>query len=147
MSIVVGVPPDESGSAALALAAILARSADDDLVITTVVPLPWPPRPSAMDAEYREHLQRRGEQTLTRARAELDERIPARFELRQARSSRLASPRRPPSTPPQCWSWDLPPAGRSGGCRWAACSTEFCTVPTCPWPSRPEASAVGVRCA
>lgn len=86
MSIVVGVAPEESGSAALALAAMLARSAGEDLVVTTVVPLPWPPRPAAMDAEYREHLKRRGEQALARARAELDHHSQARFELREARS-------------------------------------------------------------
>ena len=41
MTIVVGIAPEERGRAALHLAAMLARSTGDDLVVCTVVPAPW----------------------------------------------------------------------------------------------------------
>ena len=56
MTMIVGYAPDERGKAALHLAAMLARSAGDDLVVCTVVPAPWVPGMARVDAEYREYL-------------------------------------------------------------------------------------------
>src|SRR5205823_2833013 len=53
MTIVAGFDPDAHGRAVLHLAAMLARSADDDLVVCAVIPEPWPPGPARVDAEYR----------------------------------------------------------------------------------------------
>ena len=43
MTMIVGYAPDERGKAGLHLAAMLARSADVDLVVGCVVPAPWVP--------------------------------------------------------------------------------------------------------
>jgi nucleotide-binding universal stress UspA family protein len=86
VSVVVGIAPEESNSGALALAGMLARSTEEPLVVTATVPLPWPPHPEALDSDYREHVRALGEQSLERARAQLDPAHPTRFELREARS-------------------------------------------------------------
>ena len=56
MTLVAGVAPDGRGRAVLHLAAMLARSADDDLVLCAVVPGAWPPSPAKVDAEYQAEL-------------------------------------------------------------------------------------------
>ena len=70
---VVGYAPDGRGRAVLHLAGMLARSADDDLVLCTVVPTSWPPSPARIDAEYRAHVKREVGAVLERARARLDD--------------------------------------------------------------------------
>jgi hypothetical protein len=52
MTLVVGYAPDGRGGAVLRLAAMLARSAQDDLVVCAVVASPWPPGPGQVDSEY-----------------------------------------------------------------------------------------------
>ena len=52
MSLLVGFAPDARGKAVLHLAGMLARSADEDLVVCAVVPAPWYPSPARVDAEY-----------------------------------------------------------------------------------------------
>ena len=61
MTMVVGIAPDGRGRAALHLAGMLARSGGDDVLLCAVVPLPWPPSPARVDAEYRAHLDSDGE--------------------------------------------------------------------------------------
>ena len=51
MTLVVGFAPDGRGRGVLHLAAMLARSAGDDLVVCAVIPSPWPPSPARVDAE------------------------------------------------------------------------------------------------
>ena len=58
MTIVVGFDPDGHGKAVLHLAAMMARSANEDLLVCAIVPAPWAPSPARVDAEYREYLQR-----------------------------------------------------------------------------------------
>jgi nucleotide-binding universal stress UspA family protein len=58
MTIVVGLPPDLRNWGAMHLAGMLARSAQDDLMICAVVPTPWAPSPARVDAEYRTQLER-----------------------------------------------------------------------------------------
>jgi nucleotide-binding universal stress UspA family protein len=87
MTVLVGFAPDGHGRAVLHLAAMLARSGGDDLVVCAVVPKPWPPSPARVDAEYRAHLETMAEHALDRARARLPEDLPARFLVRHARST------------------------------------------------------------
>ena len=56
MSILAGYPPEGRDRAVLNLAAMLARSAGDDLLVCTVVPAPWFPSPARIDAEYQAYL-------------------------------------------------------------------------------------------
>jgi nucleotide-binding universal stress UspA family protein len=67
MTIVVGLPPDIRNTGALHLAAMLARSARDDLIICAVVPTPWAPSPARVDAEYRAELEREANKALAEA--------------------------------------------------------------------------------
>jgi len=56
MTFVVGFAPDGSGHAVLHLAAMLARSGGEDLLVATIVPAPWAPGPARVDAEYQAEL-------------------------------------------------------------------------------------------
>ena len=86
MSMVVGVSPDRRGTAELDLAAMLARSATDDLVLCTVVPAPWPPGPAKVDAEYRAELERVAKEALEAAWARVPADISAATLVRPAHS-------------------------------------------------------------
>jgi nucleotide-binding universal stress UspA family protein len=87
MTMVVGFAPDGRGRAVLHLAALLARSGGEDLVVCAVVPSPWPPSPARVDAEYRAYLEGTAESALSRARARLPADIPTRYEVKHARSA------------------------------------------------------------
>jgi len=86
MTMVVGFAPDGRGHAVLHLAAMLARSGGEDLVVCAVVPAPWPPSPAKVDAEYQAYLQGAAENALSRARGRLASDVPARFEVVHSRS-------------------------------------------------------------
>jgi hypothetical protein len=64
MTMVVGFAPDGRGRAVLHLAAMLARSGSEDLVVCAVVPSPWPPSPAKVDAEYQAYLEGAAENAL-----------------------------------------------------------------------------------
>jgi nucleotide-binding universal stress UspA family protein len=83
---VVGLPTDERGRAALHLGAMLARSADDDMAVCTVVPEPWPPGIARLDAKHHEHLDRAAADALDRARELLPPDVHASFEVVRSRS-------------------------------------------------------------
>jgi hypothetical protein len=51
MTVLVGLPRDERATAAVQLGLMLARSLDEDLVVCTIVPPPWPPGMARVDAE------------------------------------------------------------------------------------------------
>jgi nucleotide-binding universal stress UspA family protein len=87
MSLLVAFAPDGRGRAVLHLATMLARSADDDLVVCAVVPAPWYPSPARVDAEYRDYLQQAAERALDGARGRLPADIPATFVVHHARSA------------------------------------------------------------
>jgi nucleotide-binding universal stress UspA family protein len=87
MSLLVAFAPDGRGRAVLHLATMLARSAEDDLVVCAVVPAPWYPSPARVDAEYREYLQQAAERALDGARSRLPADIPATFVVHHARSA------------------------------------------------------------
>ncbi len=87
MTMIVGYAPDERGKAALHLAGMLARSADDDLVVASVVPAPWIPGMAKVDAEYREYLDETAAEALERARDYLPGDVAATFVAHSSRSA------------------------------------------------------------
>lgn len=87
MTLLVGFDPDGHGRAVLHLAAMLARSADEDLLVCAVVPAPWAPSPARVDAEYRDYLQRTAEGALSEARGRLPEDLPVEVLVHHARSA------------------------------------------------------------
>jgi nucleotide-binding universal stress UspA family protein len=87
VTMVVGFAPDGRGRAVLHLAAMLARSAGDELVVCAVVPLPWPPSPARVDAEYRAQLDATANAALAQARARLPSDVPASYVVHHARSA------------------------------------------------------------
>jgi nucleotide-binding universal stress UspA family protein len=87
VSLLVGFAPDGRGKGVLHLAAMLARSSGDDLIVCAIIPAPWPPGPARVDAEWRAELERTAQEALGRARERLPEDIPARFLVRHARST------------------------------------------------------------
>jgi nucleotide-binding universal stress UspA family protein len=88
VTIIVGCTPKESGSDALELAAMLARTAQEDVVaVAVVVPTAaWPPSPERVDADYRAYLARLGERSLARAKEWMPDRVKTTFVVRQASS-------------------------------------------------------------
>jgi len=87
VTMLVGIHPDGHGKAVLDLAAMLARSAGDELVVCAVIPSAWPPSPARVDAEYREQLAETAHRALDQARARLPDDIPATFQVGHARSA------------------------------------------------------------
>jgi nucleotide-binding universal stress UspA family protein len=87
MTLVVGLAPDGRGRAVLHLAAMLARSAEDDLVVCAVVPAPWPPGPADEDSEYRRFLDGMARAALERARERLPGEVAADSLVHHARSA------------------------------------------------------------
>ena len=87
MSILAGYPPEGRDRAVLNLAAMLARSAGEDLVVCTVVPAPWFPSPARIDAEYQEYLDDVANQALDRARADLPADVSTTFSMHRSRSA------------------------------------------------------------
>jgi nucleotide-binding universal stress UspA family protein len=87
MTMVVGFAPDGRGRAVLHLAALLARSGGEELLVCAVVPASWPPSPAKIDAEYRETLSGAADNALSRARGRLPADVSASYEVVQARSA------------------------------------------------------------
>ena len=87
MTMVVGFAPDGRGHAVLHLAAMLARSGGEDLVVCAVVPEDWPPSPARVDAEYQAYVQGAAENALSRARARMAPDVTATYRVVRARST------------------------------------------------------------
>ena len=86
MTFVVGLRRDERGRAALNVAAMLARSTGEDLVVCAVVPAPWPAGVARVDAEYQAYLERIARDVVDEARARLSGAVKADFAVVRARS-------------------------------------------------------------
>ena len=86
MTLVAGYAPEERSKAVLHLAAMLARSFGEDLVVATVVPKPWFPSMAKVDAEYQTYLDTQADAALDQARSELPSDVTATF-VRQASRS------------------------------------------------------------
>jgi nucleotide-binding universal stress UspA family protein len=84
MTLLVGVAPERRARAVLDLAAMLARTDGDDLLVTSIVPAPWVPGPARVDAEYQAELQGLAQAALDDARQRLPE--GARYLVHHARS-------------------------------------------------------------
>jgi nucleotide-binding universal stress UspA family protein len=87
MTMLVAYAPDGRGRAVLHLAAMLARSADDDLLLCAVVPVSWPPSPARVDAEYQEALSRTASEALEAARSRLPGDLAVATVVHHARST------------------------------------------------------------
>ena len=87
MTMLVAYAPDGHGRAVLHLAAMLARSAGDDLLVGAVVPGTWPPSAARVDAEYQAELQRAAKDALEAALRRLPDDIPVATVVHQARST------------------------------------------------------------
>lgn len=77
MSVLVGYSPQESGTAALELGVVLARSLGEPLLVTTVAVVPVPFIESDIDAEYARLILQWAERSLDHARS----RVPADLEV------------------------------------------------------------------
>src|SRR3954462_13217355 len=86
MTTLIGLAPDERGAAAVGLGSMLARSVSDDVVVVTVVPTPWPPRPDRIDAEYLALQEKAAQEALTAARARIGADLPVELVTHSARS-------------------------------------------------------------
>jgi nucleotide-binding universal stress UspA family protein len=82
----IGLAPGEWGAAALHLGAMLARSAEEPVVVATIVPAPWPPSPYRSDAEFLHLQEQAGLAVLASARTQLGRAPAGDYVLRRARS-------------------------------------------------------------
>ncbi len=87
MTLVVGAAPEHGGKAALHLAAELARSAGEDVVVASVVPAPWYPSLARVDAEYQSYLVEAADRALAGARAALPSDVPVTTVVQHASSA------------------------------------------------------------
>jgi nucleotide-binding universal stress UspA family protein len=87
VTLVVGYAPDGRGGAVLHLAAMLARSAQDDVLVCAVVPSPWPTGPAQVDSEYRRLLDGMARAALERAGERLPGDVAAASLVHHARSA------------------------------------------------------------
>ncbi len=87
MTIVVGLAPGKKGLSALHLAAVMARSRVEDLLVCTIVKAPWPPDPNYADREYLAYQEKALQASLEHAREYLGaDPIHAEFVVRRATS-------------------------------------------------------------
>src|SRR3954452_2880735 len=86
MTTVIGLAPHERGAAAVHLGSMLARSVSDDVVVVTVVPTPWPPRPDRIDAEYLALQEKTAQEALAAARAGIGSDLSVELVTHSARS-------------------------------------------------------------
>ena len=86
MTVVVGLSPGDGAWSAVSLGAMLARSADLRLVVTAVVPEPWPPHPSWSDEPVLALQTSMAEKALAEARPQVEGYRAVDYVLRRARS-------------------------------------------------------------
>jgi nucleotide-binding universal stress UspA family protein len=87
VTIVAGYPPNRRGKAVLSLAALLARSSGEDLVVCIVAPTPWLPGVVREDTAYQSQIDDMTDSALAKARAELPSDVAATFTTVKARSA------------------------------------------------------------
>ena len=88
MPLLVGVDPGRSSAPALHLAALLARSADTDLVVTVVIGRSWMPSMAKVDQEWQDHTRAIADAALERAREVLGDGTRASYVVHEASSTR-----------------------------------------------------------
>jgi nucleotide-binding universal stress UspA family protein len=87
MTLLAGFAPDAKGRGVLHLAALLARSSGEPLVVGTVIPRSWPPGLARVDAEYHAYLDTTAEEALAVARRRVPDDVEATFVAHHARSA------------------------------------------------------------
>jgi nucleotide-binding universal stress UspA family protein len=87
MTLLAGFAPDGKGRGVLHLAALLARSSGEPLVVGAVIPRPWAPSPARVDAEYQEFTETAADDALAQARRRLPDDVEATFVVHHARSA------------------------------------------------------------
>lgn len=87
MTLLAGFAPDGKGRGVLHLAALLARSSGEPLVIGAVIPRSWPPGLARVDAEYHSYLDTTAEEALATARRRVPDDVEATFVAHHARSA------------------------------------------------------------
>ncbi len=87
MTLLAGYAPDAQGRGVLQLAAMLARSSAEPLVIGAVIPRSWPPSLARVDAQYQEFTDAAAEDALATARRRLPGDVEASFVVHHARSA------------------------------------------------------------
>ncbi len=86
MTIVVGYPANRRGRGVMNLAAMLARSSGEDLLICAVIPAPWMPGMSRADEGYRSYVDEVASGALAQAKSELPADVSAQYTTVNARS-------------------------------------------------------------
>lgn len=87
MTIIVGLAPGNKGHAALHLAAVLARSRVEALLVCTIVKAPWPPDPNQSDREYLAYQEQQAQTSVEHARSYLgDGPLDVKYVVRRASS-------------------------------------------------------------
>jgi nucleotide-binding universal stress UspA family protein len=87
MTLLAGFAPDGRARGVLHLAAQLARSTGEPLVVGVVIPRPWAPSPARVDAEYQEFTDTAADDALAQARRRLPDDVEATFVVHHARSA------------------------------------------------------------
>jgi len=87
MTLLAGFAPDAKGRGVLHLAALLARSSGEPLVVGAVIPRSWPPGLARVDAEYHSYLDTTAEEALATARRRVPDDVEATFVAHHARSA------------------------------------------------------------
>jgi len=88
MTFLVGVNPGQRSASTLHLAAMLARSADTDLVVAAIVPQTWPKSAGRADAEWQKYTHQTANVVLDHAAAVLGDSVKAEYLLHEASSAR-----------------------------------------------------------
>ncbi|MGI8459301.1 MAG: universal stress protein [Propionibacteriaceae bacterium] len=86
MTTLIGLSFAEHSTSALQLGSMLARSADDDVVVGTVVPEPWPPNPYQADTEFLGYQEAAAASTLAYAQTQVGADLRVDYRLHTARS-------------------------------------------------------------
>lgn len=88
MRLLVGIDPARRSASVLHLAALLARSADAELIVAAVLPATWPMAAGRADAEWRGYARDAANLVLDHAAAVLGRGISAEYLLHEAASAR-----------------------------------------------------------
>ncbi|MEO5665351.1 MAG: universal stress protein [Nocardioides sp.] len=86
MTVLVGYSPQESGTSALELGVVMARSLGEPLVVTTVVASPYLDIQAPVDGDYRALLRQWAERSLAQARSKVSTDVDCTFEVTEATS-------------------------------------------------------------
>lgn len=87
MTILVGYPMNRRAKAVLSLAGMLARSSGEDLVVCTMLPVPWLPGVTREDAGFRNYVGELAESALANAKDDMPEDVSVTFTTGYARST------------------------------------------------------------